>query len=211
MSKNQVDRVKVTFDKWAKSGRAELMEKEHSKTVLKFLNSRKFEKPFSFLDVGCGNGWVVRKISQEKNCKKAVGIDKSKNMITAAKSKKISPKESYYTTDVLSWKFKGKFDYIFSMEALYYSSPMESALKKVFRLLKPGGEFFCGTDFYSDNKATTQWSKMMKIPLDLRSKNEWKKMFEEIGFKTKTKQVKDLSNRKKWKREFGTLFLIGKK
>jgi len=33
----------------------------------------------------------------------------------------------------------------------------------------------------------------------------------EIGFETKTKQVRDDSNRKKWKREFGTLFIIGKK
>ena len=206
-----MDKVKVTFDKWAKNGRSELMEKEHSKTVLKFLNSRKFEKSFSFLDVGCGNGWVVRKISQMRNCKRVVGIDKSKNMITIAKSKKISLNENYYTTDILSWKYNVKFDYIFSMEALYYSSPMESALKKIFRLLKPGGEFFCGTDFYRDNKATTQWAKMMKIPLDLRSKKEWKKMFDGVGFKTKTRQVKDLTNRKKWKREFGTLFLIGKK
>ena len=206
-----MDKVKATFDKWAKNGRSELMEKEHSKTVLKFLSSRKFEKRFSFLDVGCGNGWVVRKISQIQNCKKAVGIDKSKNMIAKAKSKKILSKENYYMTDIFSWNYKGKFDYIFSMEALYYSSPMESALKKIFRLLKPGGLFFCGTDFYSDNKATTQWSKLMKVPLDLRSKKEWKKMFEEVGFNTKTKQVKDLDNRKKWKREFGTLFLIGKK
>ena len=160
---------------------------------------------------GCGNGWVIRKIAREKNCKKAIGIDKSKNMITTAKSKIISLKENYYSTDVVSWKYNGKFDYIFSMEALYYSSPMESALKKIFKLLKPGGEFFCGTDYYADNKATAQWSKMMKIPLDLRSKKEWKKMFEEVGFKTKTKQVKDLTNRKKWKREYGTLFLIGKK
>ena len=85
-----MDKVKATFDQWAKSGRAELMEKEHSKTVLKFLNSRKFEKPFSFLDVGCGNGWVVRKISQIQNCKKAIGIDKSKNMIVKAKAKVLS-------------------------------------------------------------------------------------------------------------------------
>jgi len=206
-----MDKVRTTFDEWAKIGRSELMEKEHSKTVLKFLNSIRFEKPFSFLDVGCGNGWVVRKISQIKNCKKAVGIDKSQNMITKAKSKKKSSKENYLRTDILSWKFSGKFDYIFSMESLYYSTPMESALKKIYKLLKPGGDFFCGTDFYSENKATTQWSKMLDISLDLRSKNQWKKMFEEIGFKTKTKQVKDNSNRKKWKREFGTLFIIGKK
>ena len=206
-----MDKVRTTFDEWAKIGRSELMEKEHSKTVLKFLNSIRFEKPFSFLDVGCGNGWVVRKISQIQNCKKAVGIDKSQNMITKAKSKKKSSKENYLRTDILSWKFSGKFDYIFSMESLYYSTPMESALKKIYKLLKPGGEFFCGTDFYSDNKATIQWSKMLDVTLDLRSKKQWKKMFEEIGFKTKTKQVRDSSNRKKWKREFGTLFIIGKK
>jgi SAM-dependent methyltransferase len=208
---NQMDKIKTTFDKWANNGRSELMEKEHSKTVLKFLDSRKFDKQFSFLDVGCGNGWVVRKISQIQNCKKVVGIDKSKNMIKKAKSKKMFSKENYYSTDILSWKYKGKFDYIFSMETLYYSLPMETALKKIFGLLKPGGDFFCGTDYYSDNKATTKWSKMMKIQLDLRSKKEWKKMFDEVGFKTKTRQVKDLSSNKKWKREFGTLFLIGKK
>jgi len=206
-----MDKVRTTFDEWAKIGRAELMEKEHSKTVLKFLNSIPFEKQFSFLDVGCGNGWVVRKISQIQNCKKAVGIDKSQNMITKAKSKIKSSKENYLRTDILSWKFNGKFNYIFSMESLYYSKPMESALKKIYKLLKPGGEFFCGTDFYSDNKATIPWSKIMNIPLDLRSKKQWKKMFEEIGFETKIKQVRDHSNRKKWKREFGTLFIIGKK
>jgi hypothetical protein len=47
--------------------------------------------------------------------------------------------------------------------------------------------------------------------LDLRSKSEWKKMFWKTGFKVATKQVKDTSNSKKWKREFGTLFIIGKK
>jgi ubiquinone/menaquinone biosynthesis C-methylase UbiE len=210
MVKN-VDKVKKTFDSWAASGRSELMEKEHSKNVLKFLNSISFSKPFTFLDVGCGNGWVVRKISQLDNCKKAVGIDKSKKMILKANLEKKSNNESYVVSDIISWKYHGKFDYIFSMESLYYSSPMEAALKKIYKLLKPKGQFFCGTDFYKDNKATTQWAKMMNLPLDLRSKNQWKKMFDDVGFKTKTKQVKDFTNRKKWKREFGTLFIIGKK
>ena len=206
-----MDKVTKTFDKWANTGRSELMEKEHTKSVIKFLKSIKFEKPFSFLDVGCGNGWVVRKIASNENCKLAVGIDKSKNMINKANSKKKFSNEFYFCTDVQSWRHGGKFDYIFSMESLYYSLPMESSLLKIFKLLKKGGQFFCGTDFYKDNKATSRWAYQMKIPLDLRSKLEWKKMFEEIGFKTKTKQVKDLTNRKKWKRQYGTLFVIGTK
>ncbi|PXF26999.1 MAG: methyltransferase type 11, partial [Thaumarchaeota archaeon] len=58
---------------------------------------------------------------------------------------------------------------------------------------------------------TKRWTKVMKIPMDLRSKAEWKKMFKDAGFKTTARQVKDSKHRAKWKREFGTLFVIGEK
>ena len=163
------------------------------------------------MDIGCGNGWVVRKISQLSKCRKAIGIDKSKSMIEKAKIKKILDKESYITTDLESWNYTEKFDVIFSMESLYYSVPMESALKKIYKLLKRRGVFYCGTDFYKDNSLTIRWIKDMAVPMDLRSEMEWKKMFNDIGFKTKTKHVLDQKNKSKWKREFGTLFVIGKK
>jgi len=206
-----LDPVKQTFDEWAKIGRSELMEKEHSKNVLKFLSSVSFDKPFSFLDIGCGNGWVVRKIAQHSNCKKAVGIDKSKNMITNAKSKKISQIEKYHVADIDSWANTEKFDFIFSMESLYYVKSIKDSLQKIYKHLKSNGKFFCGTDFYKDNKATAVWSEKMKIPMHLHSKYEWKKLFLDAGFDVKTKHIKDLQNSRKWKREFGTLFIIGTK
>jgi ubiquinone/menaquinone biosynthesis C-methylase UbiE len=203
--------VNTTFDKWAKNGRDELMEKEHRKSVMKFLETISFDKPFLFLDVGCGNGWVVRKIAEENNCKKAIGIDKSKNMILQANAKKKISKEKYIHKSIESLRYKNKFDFIFSMESLYYVDSIEIALEKIYKLLKHGGQFFCGTDFYSDNKATVKWANIMKIQMHLHSKQEWKKFFKNAGFETKTKQVKDLKNKKKWKRGFGTLFIIGKK
>ena len=206
-----MDKTSQLFDKWAKTGRAEEMEKGHGTTVNKFLDKLSFNKSFTFLDIGCGNGWVIRKISQLSNCRKAIGIDKSRTMIKKAKEKKTFEKEAYFTTDLESWGHTGKFDIIFSMESLYYSVPMESALKKVYRLLKKQGVFYCGTDFYKDNQLTTRWTKDMAIPMDLRSEQEWKKMFKEIGFHTRTKHVLDPTNKSKWKREFGTLFVTGKK
>jgi ubiquinone/menaquinone biosynthesis C-methylase UbiE len=203
--------VNTIFDKWAKNGRDELMEKEHGKNVMKFLETISFDKPFLFLDVGCGNGWVVRKIAEVNNCKKAIGIDKSKNMILQANAKKKTNKEEYIYKSIESLRYKNKFDFIFSMESLYYVDSIEIALEKIYKLLKPGGQFFCGTDFYSDNKATAKWADIMKTQMHLHSKQEWKKFFRKAGFKTRTKQVKDLKNKKKWKREFGTLFIIGKK
>ncbi len=206
-----MDQVRKTFDKWAQNGRAELMEIEHGKNVSKFLESIQFDKPFTFLDVGCGNGWVVKKISKNNNCKKAIGIDKSKKMIEQASKKIGNNKEEFIHTDIESWKYKGKFDFVFSMESLYYADSIEIALQKIYKLLKPGGELFCGTDFYTDNKATARWAGIMKIQMHLHSKKEWRQLFFNVGFKVKTKHIKDLKSRKKWKREFGTLFITGVK
>jgi ubiquinone/menaquinone biosynthesis C-methylase UbiE len=206
-----MDRVRKTFDKWAQNGRAELMEVEHGKNVLKFLETIPFDKSFTFLDVGCGNGWVVRKIAKEKNCKKSIGIDKSKKMIIQSIKKTEDRKEEYVHTDIESMDYRGKFDFIFSMESLYYADSIEIALKKIYKLLKPGGQFFCGTDFYTDNKATARWAGIMKIQMHLHSKKEWREFFKNTGFDVKTKHIKDLKNKKKWKREYGTLFIIGTK
>ena len=68
-----------------------------------------------------------------------------------------------------------------------------------------------GQDFYTDNKATARWAGIMKIQMHLHSKKEWRQLFFNAGFEVKTKHVKDLKNRKKWKREFGTLFITGTK
>ena len=206
-----MDGVRKTFDKWAQNGRAELMEIEHGKNVSKFLQTVSFDKPFTFLDVGCGNGWVVRKIAKEEKCKKSIGIDKSKKMILEAIKKTSIGKEKFIHTDIETWKYKGKFDFIFSMESLYYADSIEIALEKIYKMLKPGGQFFCGTDFYTDNKATARWASIMKIQMHLHSKKEWKKFFQNVGFTVKTKHIKDLKNKRKWKREFGTLFIIGTK
>ncbi len=201
--------VKKTFDKWAQNGRAELMENEHGNNVSEFLQKISFDKPFTFLDVGCGNGWVVRNIAKGNNCKKSIGIDISKKMIIQAKKKLDNKKEEFFHTDVELWDYKGKFDFIFSMESLYYADSIEIALEKIYKLLKPGGQFFCGTDFYTENKSTARWANIMKIQMHLHSEKEWRQFFKNVGFQVKTKHIKDSKNKKKWKREFGTLFITG--
>ena len=205
-----MDGVRKTFDEWAQNGKAELMEIEHGGNVLNFLKTISFDKQFTFLDVGCGNGWVVRNIAKEENCKKSIGIDKSRKMIIQCRKKTGNDKkEEYIHTDIESMNYKEKFDFIFSMESLYYADSIEIALEKIYKLLKPGGQFFCGTDFYADNKATARWAGIMKIQMHLHSKKEWKEFFDKAGFDVKTKQIKDPKNAKKWKRELGTLFITG--
>ena len=206
-----MDKVSETFDQWAENGRAEKMEREHGRSVNEFLDKIYLKSQFSFLDVGCGNGWVVRKMAQKNRCSMAVGIDKSPKMIRRAKEMKVYPKESYIHSTLESMDITRQFDYIFAMESIYYSKSVPAALQKIHSLLSPGGKFFCGTDFYADNRATVSWPKMMGLQMHLYSKEEWRILLKDAGFKVRIFQVTDPTSRKKWRREFGTLFITGLK
>jgi len=202
---------KYIFNTWAQNGKSESMEINHKKTTLKFLQYIQLDQNFTFLDIGCGNGWMLREVSKLLHCKKSVGIDNSRKMIENALSKKKSYKENYLVGDVMTYDFKIKFDYIFSMESIYYIVPMEKILHKIYNMLKPQGKFFCGTDFYSDNYESISWPIKMNLKMDLRSKNDWYEMFQNVGFKTQIKQIVDKFDTTQWRREIGTLFVIGTK
>ena len=207
-----MDEVERVFDEWSASGKSGHMEAEHSPNVARFLRTVRFRKPFRFLDIGCGNGWVVRLASQMQGCTKAVGIDKSSRMIREARSMSASRKESFSRADIERWAYYGRrFDYAFSMESLYYAGSVGAAVSRVHRLLADGGQFFCGTDFYAENAATARWADDMGLRMHLLSRRQWRDVFAEAGFAVKTVLVKDPSSRKKWKREMGTLFITGTK
>ena len=164
-----MDGVRKTFDNWAENGRAELMEIEHGKNVLKFLKTIQFDKPFTFLDVGCGNGWVVRKIAAEKNCKKSIGIDKSKKIIIQSKKKIYSKKEEFLHTDIESIKYRRKFDFIFSMESLKYADSIDISLDTKYTVQNPGRKQFSGPAFYREKQSTARWAGFFKFQMHLDS------------------------------------------
>ncbi|MGB2245967.1 MAG: hypothetical protein ACPH19_07575, partial [Flavobacteriaceae bacterium] len=59
----------TVFGEWAERGRDEGMAKGHQQAVDHMLGLvLSDQKAFSFLDAGCGNGWVVRQVSQHPKC-----------------------------------------------------------------------------------------------------------------------------------------------
>ena len=189
MGETQFPNIGDFFDAWALNGRDLSMEKGHSKAVNKFLRSIDFTDSFSFLDVGCGNGWVVRAMAEHAKCAHSLGIDVSAGMIKTAKSKSISKKEAYLHTDIESYK-GDTFDYVFSMESLYYAKSVSDAVEAIWHVLKPGGKFFCGTDYYAENHDTQDWQKSIKIPMHLLSIRQWEQIFSDAGFMVKSERIR---------------------
>ena len=107
------------FSNWAKSGKDEGMEKTHSSSVENMMEfATKDLNNYSFIDAGCGNGWVVRNISSDPSCKRAIGVDGSYDMIE--KARRLDTKSDYFCTDLMDWEPYQKVDLVHSMEVFYY-------------------------------------------------------------------------------------------
>ena len=170
------------FNQWALKGRDSGMAKNHMPAVKKML-SLLFQNQttkFSFIDIGCGNGYVIREISRNPLCSKAIGIDGSKEMIK--KAKLIHPEGQYVCSDITIWCPIEKFDFIHSMEVLYYlKNPKKSVKNIVNNWLKKNGEMIMGIDFYYENKDCHSWPDKLNVPMKLFSINQWKDIFKEAG------------------------------
>jgi len=176
------------FSKWAKDGRDERMADGHAnsvKTMLEFALKTQ-SKPFSFIDAGCGNGWVVRMASQHPLCKKAQGVDGSESMINKAKS--LDSENAYHCTDLMNWVPTEKVDIIHSMEVFYYlPDPIALINHIASQWLNPGGRLIMGIDYYRENKPSESWDEDCGISIMTRlSEAEWVAGFNSAGLKNVT-------------------------
>ena len=78
------------FNKWVDLGKDDGMVINHRPSVdymISLIPPSKINKQFSFIDIGCGNGWVVKQVASMGKCSCAVGIDGAVNMIKKARLK----------------------------------------------------------------------------------------------------------------------------
>ena len=76
------------FSEWAEKGKDMGMERGHAPAVGEILAAAIAEldcNHFDAIDAGCGNGWVVRRLTSMKECQSAIGIDGADAMIERAK------------------------------------------------------------------------------------------------------------------------------
>ena len=198
------------FGKWAEEGKDIGMETGHANSVNEMLDyalqeRSNLEKKFSFLDLGCGNGWVVRNVSKNPLCIKAVGIDGAEQMIINAK--KIGGQGNYILADINSYTSPVKFDLIHSMEVLYYLDDPASKIKSLCdHWLKDDGRLIIGIDHYYENLDSHSWEEKVGTPMLMLKEAEWLDIFFASGLND-VKSWRSNSS-KDWS---GTLVLTGKK
>ena len=183
-------KAKDVFNEWAEIGKDLGMEAGHADAVeemLKFSLKERSEigEQFSFLDLGCGNGWATRNVYREPLCNRAVGVDGANKMIINARSRGLG--EHYVHADLATYDPKEKFDLIHSMEFVYYlADPKELIHRIVNSWLNEGGRLIFGLDFYFENTESHTWPKKLNIPMFMLKETEWINLFKATGLKEVT-------------------------
>ncbi|MCB9914050.1 MAG: methyltransferase domain-containing protein [Planctomycetes bacterium] len=178
------ERIASTFDEWAHSGRGENMEYGHGDVVAQVLDELSIRAGFQVLDLGCGVGWATRLLAQAAPGVQAIGVDVSPAMVAEAEklsSLRIRARYEVGRFEALDFN-DGKFDLVFSMEAIYYSPDLAKALSEVHRVLKPGGRAEIVLDCYQGRPSTEHWSEAVGLHLHVLSEADWEAAFKTAGF-----------------------------
>lgn len=171
------------FTNWVRSGKDEGMERNHSSSVKNMMDfATKEVNNYSFIDAGCGNGWVVRNIARNPSCKSAIGVDGSSDMIEKAKG--LDTKSNYYCADLMDWEPEQKADLVHSMEVFYYFENPELLIQHIYnKWIKSGGRLIMGIDFYKENIPSHSWAEDCSISImKMFSEKEWVRFFKNAGF-----------------------------
>lgn len=181
MSHDDIARV---FDEWAEAGRAEDMEARHGDVARQVLDALEVKPGMQLLDLGCGGGWATRILGKKAPGAQAIGVDVSPGMIVKADALSDWTSRARFERmafDALDFP-DGKFDRVFSMEALYYAPDLGAALREVHRVTKPGGTVDALVDRYKEAAATEAWAADVGLPMAWLGEDEWRAAFEEAGF-----------------------------
>ncbi|MDA9175097.1 class I SAM-dependent methyltransferase [Gammaproteobacteria bacterium] len=198
------------FSEWAEKGKDIGMEKGHASAVEDMINFAiqdriNLERNFSFLDLGCGNGWVVRRVETDPLCVRAVGIDGAKQMIE--KATQGDSKSEYLHENIDTYSSPDKFDLIHSMEVLYYLEDPALTIKKIAdSWLNKEGRLIAGVDLYFENTESHSWEEKVGTKMMMLKEAEWIEIFSSAGLK-EVKSWRSNQNQD-WA---GTLVLTGKK
>ena len=203
------DAIEV-FNRWAEIDKDIGMEESHANAVNEMLDYALKERDeinqdFTFLDLGCGNGWVVRKVIENPLCINASGIDGAPQMIANARERGGS--EEYILGNIDEHEPIQRYDLIHSMEVLYYLENPAAILTKIANSwLNEGGRLIVGIDLYHENSDSHSWEDKVGTRMLMFKETEWVSFFRQAGFDDVTSWRANLS--KDWA---GTLVLTGKK
>ena len=181
---NPTEQLREEFNRWAEDGRGEGMEQDHLPITLPVLEKMRLAATNNVLDVGCGAGWLARRLARLVPEGRVVGMDISDEMVRRARRACLEHDNLLFVVGEaggIPW-VANFFAHAISVESAYYWPQPVAGLREIFRVLQEGGAAWVLINYYRDNPHCHQWSRHYAVPTQLLSAEEWAGHFREAGF-----------------------------
>jgi arsenite methyltransferase len=180
----QSSALREEFNRWADAGRGEGMEQDHLPITLPVLEKMRLAPTDNVLDVGCGAGWLSRRLAKSVPEGRVVGMDISDEMIRHARRSSADFDNLLFVAGEaaqIPWQ-PHFFSHVISVESSYYWPNPAAGIKDIFRVLSEGGSAWMLINYYRDNPHCHQWGSLLAVTTHLLSGEEWAEMFRDAGF-----------------------------
>jgi ubiquinone/menaquinone biosynthesis C-methylase UbiE len=194
------EQMRREFNQWAEAGRGEEMEEHHISITQQTLALMGLKPGERVLDLGCGAGWATRLLAQlvsgGERSGQVIGLDVSDEMVRRARGASTQYDNVLFvvgSAQQIPWE-ENFFDKVLSVESFYYYGDQDGALDELFRVIAPRGELFILINLYRDNHYSLRWVDELKVPVQVRSEQEYVELLKEHGYEdVRAVRVPDLT------------------
>jgi len=150
-----------------------------------FLREMPLIRTASVLEIGCGSGYLIKRLARVVRRGRVVGIDLSERRIRRAMRRCVGLENvEFYVgaAEMLPWE-TDSFDYVTCLDSFYEYPNPGIALTEMRRVLKPGGKLFHGVRGHQEkNGARRGWRFLLNFVPDGYAPEEYVRYFEHSGF-----------------------------
>jgi len=175
------------------------MNRSHEDVTNWALDLLVFDAGYDCLDIGCGGGATLRRISRRmgEGCGHVTGVDYSP--VSVERSRKFNAADvaagrmSVIEASVDDLPFAdSSFDVVTTVESFYFWPNPECDLAEVWRVLRPGGRFLLVADIYDKPDLPADASENIeKYQLTVLTPEGYMRLFERVGFSSCEVHLRD--------------------
>ncbi|SDA46059.1 class I SAM-dependent methyltransferase [Methanobrevibacter millerae] len=173
------------------------MNKEHTPVSLWGLKHLKIKEDDVILDIGCGGGMNIKRMSEK--AKKVYGVDYSIESVKLSRQVNEDNirqgKVEVLEGNVAALPFDDdSFDIVTAFETVYFWPDIEKSFGEVRRVLKPGGTFLIGMETNgSDSLVMRFWNHF--IDMEMYTDDEISSFLENNDYNEITAYLRDAKNK----------------
>jgi 2-polyprenyl-3-methyl-5-hydroxy-6-metoxy-1,4-benzoquinol methylase len=139
-------------------------------------------RPRSMLDVGCGNGQLLRRLAREQPSLRLVGINSHATQVRTARRLLAGSHAEVVEADFFEHPFTESFDVAYMIESAFHMPDKVALCRRLGEVLTPGGEVWMIDIVVAERAAELFQSVGRGALFNFIPRKEWRARFAAAGF-----------------------------